>query len=746
MTKHSERSQLIHKILEKIGVQDQGEMTWEQVQQFKLEALKQASRNTLDQQKHSAVNPVPIPFPNHVEVSGNLNAELHDQKRIVISGVVAPRHAHWDVRDTIRIDLPEPINMLEHADGHYSGLAMTIYTHASTSPEARWGVRLIGTNGRTSDILPTLPLKNRWDANPFEIYLDWAFINYDDVEDAIAVLHSVIALEFGVTSALRAPQRGPSHQDQPVHFELSDLRLVDYLKGSYDPDRHSWGWDGSDNKDMTLQHRVQEFTGVMARFGGEEALTSAMESLDLAVRTQCWDGSFLDCRRGANTVTSGEFTHGFTLWGLLNGYTHFEAIGLPQLDEVMTVGPDTMTRRDFYQRMFYRGAMSRSIALPSDYRDDIIGSNTLIYGANRVLGFGIAMRCIAEHLTDQDQRKQVLAAYEPYIQEVADAQGAFSGGFPLLGEGDIYRNRGIHYDCGYIRTHMDWLVIGIKATQDPALLRILDRYQAVIEAAMDQSGTGILPLISERTRSKHTVSLVLPDITSQLGKQLNLPIIAQWGYNVGMPTWAKLGTERRFNHFIGCMNGRGYGLATHTGILLSDLEPQPVPQDLSYRFPRQWPIWSSRFYQKDDGSHTRTSYITVHADGHMENDFQIQVGEFLETIGVPVTLEVSDGKVIAEAVAMQGWPALLDADTSAVVQTDRVTKNAGINQPIELLLERETRVIITGPQQELPSATGNKTMDFRAELLLKPCQPGQKITIRVLNEVFDYVHEYTAEK
>lgn len=46
-------------------------------------------------------------------------------------------------------------------------------------------------------------------------------------------------------------------------------------------------------------------TGIVAGYGGEAGVQSAIDSLDFAARTQCWDGSFLDGRREAVTVASG---------------------------------------------------------------------------------------------------------------------------------------------------------------------------------------------------------------------------------------------------------------------------------------------------------------------------------------------------------------------------------------------------------------------------------------------------------
>lgn len=73
--------------------------------------------------------------------------------------------------------------------------------------------------------------------------------------------------------------------------------------------------------------------------------------------------------------------------------------------------------------------------LPSAYRDDIISGNTLVTGANRVFGYAIAMRMISDVLTDPIEKKQVLKKYGPIMQEIANAQGKCSAGFPNSGRG-----------------------------------------------------------------------------------------------------------------------------------------------------------------------------------------------------------------------------------------------------------------------------------------------------------------------
>lgn len=707
---------------------------WDKIQEVKAEMLSQAAVHAIEQQKLTQADPIEIPIEGFTRISGEITPEIRADGSVEVT-VSAPPSG--ESASSIRIPLPKPLDMLS---GH-SGLAMTVRTDDGTSPEVRWGVRLIGSNGEVAEIEPVIPLLSHWGENEHAIYFDWAFINYGKIEPALDVLKSVKALEFTAAASQRSPLYGPSDASQSAQFQLSGLKLVDYIYGSYDPDRHSWGWDGKDKKDLTLQHRVLEVSGIVARFGGDAGIESAVKALDMAARTQCWDGSFLDRRRGPHTVVSGEYTHGFTLWGLMDAYDYFEQIDLPQLDAPLRIGAQTKPRRAWYQDMIYRGAMSRASALPSEFRDDIIHSNTLVFGANRVLGYAIAMRRAADLVGNAKREAEILEHYQPIIDEIAAEQGAYSGGFPILGEGDRYNGKGIHYDAGYTRTHMDWLVLGIKATGDPVLVKMLDRYQVAIEAAMDSKGEGILPLISERGKGSSPVRLVIPDATAQVGLEYNLPVMAQWGYNVGIPSWAKWEPGARVNHFTNRAHARGYSLGAHSSILLFDLDVDPLPHDIGYRFPRQFPIWSARFYQKD-GTRTRTSKVRIDPDGTMHNDFEIQVGEYLETIGVPVWIKDPNQSLTVEALELNGWPTLLEDGAPLHIEVAGVEIETRVNQPtpIQTTEVQTFEVIIHGPETVLPEAAGGKFIPFLAKLAITPSAPNSEFSLTVRNDTPEYSH------
>jgi hypothetical protein len=715
---------------------------WTEVQKLKAKYLAAAARHAMEQQKTAQSPAVSIPLGGDVSIQGALKIAREGNDSLSIDVTAAPKARGKAATEALRIKLPRPADLFNN----YSGLAVIAETASESSPEVRLGLRLL-SGDKQAEIQPVLPALSAWGNRVHELYFDWQFLDFAKEEEAARVLKAVDAIEITFGSMRRAPERGPSEAASSARLTLSNLRLVDYLQGSYDPSRQFLTFDQTAGKwvpggryDLTLQHRTQEVTGIVATFGGEAGRKSALDSLDMAVRTQCWDGSFLDRRRGPVTVASGEYTFGFTLYGLLNGYQELERIKYPALDEKITIGPDTMSRRAFYQRMFYRGAMARVAATPSAYRDDIIGGNTLITGANRVLGYAIAMRMVADILTDPEKKKQVLKEYAPIMQEIAAAQGKFSGGFPILGEGDRYGGRGIHYDAGYTRTHMDWLVVGAARTGDPLLVEMLRRYQTVFEAAMDERGIGILPMISERGRGRGSVRLVLPDATFQAGVKYGLPVIAQWGYNCSLATWGEPEAPRG-NHFASAGRARGYSLGALMSILADDMAAVPEPRDLGYLFPRQFPLWSTRTYSKD-GKLQRTSTMVFHPDGTQESDYRIEVGEYPVTVGVPIAIK-SAGKVTAVAESLSGWPRLLPEAAEVRVSGGAVAAGK-VDQPIALTLQKETRLVITGPAVVLPREAGGKSVPFRAELTLMPESSGQVVEVTVLRGSVPYKYKQIA--
>jgi len=715
---------------------------WKEVQKLKLGYITLVAQHAMEQQKRTALPDMSILFPASITDSPKIRILSKSSNKLKLQLTGIQNESRKPVDDVVRFTLPKPIDMLSKG----SGITVLVQADPNSSRDVRLGIRLIGQGGKkTADIIPFIPVVNTWGDATHEIYFDWSFINYKDVHDAIDVLKQVESIEILSAAFLRAPERGPSKTPQSATITVSNMRLVDYLKGSYDPARHSWK-DGVE-PDLTLQQRCQEVTGVVASYGGKEGIKSAIESLDHVARTQCWDGSFLDGRRGASTVVSGEYTFGFAIYGYLTGYLALEKTKVPQLNERITIGPNTMTRRDFYKRMFYRAAMARErVAGPTKYRDDIIGGNTLITGANRVLGYAIGMRMVADIFPEGDKKKEIMSKYNEIMDEIQDAQGKFSGGFPILAEGDRYNGAGIHYDAGYTRTHMDWLIIAVQRTGDPRFIEMLRRYQNVFTAVMNSKGTGLLTLLSERGHSDNTmgsVELVIPDATAQVGMNYNLPVIAQWGYNNGMAEWL-VWNDKSSNFWSSKSKERGYTLGAHSARLLDDFVAEPEPRDIGYLFPRQFPIWSTTLYNKNSQP-VRTSHVYIKPDGTMVNDFKIEVGLYPETVGVPVSINSPEGTVIATALKLEGWPKLLseNADLTVIINGEPNQKIKP-GKPFNITLDDRAIIMITGPVIQLPKEANNEKVPFKAVFTLDPLEKQKQIpvTLTLNREPINYNHAF----
>jgi hypothetical protein len=334
------------------------------------------------------------------------------------------------------------------------------------------------------------------------------------------------------------------------------------------------------------------------------------------------------------------------------------------------------------------------------------------------------------------------------MDEIMDAQGKFSGGFPILGEGDRYNGAGIHYDNGYTRTHMDWLIIAVNRTGDPRFIEMLRKYQSVFVAVMDSDGKGLVPLLSERGNyeKRSNAELVIPDATAQVGMKYNLPVIAQWGYNCGLAEWIENGTNVR-NFWSDMSNTRGYRLGAHSARLLDDFMPEPEPSDVGFLFPRQFPLWTTRLYNKQKEL-VKTSRVYINPDGSMVNDFKIEIGLYPETVGVPVSVSSPSGTVIATALNLDGWPELLPEGTEFQVSVNgKKGKKIKAGNPFQLKLNGKTEVSITGPVITLPAIAGAEKVPFKAVFTLESMEnrKNMPVTLTLHRGTVTYKHEFNPQ-
>jgi hypothetical protein len=225
--------------------------------------------------------------------------------------------------------------------------------------------------------------------------------------------------------------------------------------------------------------------------------------------------------------------------------------------------------------------------------------------------------------------------------------------------------------------------------------------------------------------------------------QYNLPVLAQWGYNDGMAKWLTWNNESR-NFWKSQSNARGYTLAALTQIMLDDFVPEPEPKDLGYLFPRQFPIWSTTLYTKKNEP-VRTSHVYINPDGTMQNDFKIEIGQYPETVGVPVSIESKEGTVIATALKLDGWPKLLPENAELTVSVNGEVKNkVQPGKPFELTFNGKAVIMISGPMIQLPKEANSEKVPFRAVFMLEPQgkQRPLSVTMTVSRDAVNYKHEF----
>ena len=115
----------------------------------------------------------------------------------------------------------------------------------------------------------------------------------------------------------------------------------------------------------------------------------------------------------------------------------------------------------------------------------------------------------------------------------------------------------------------------------------------------------------------------------------------------------------------------------------------------------------------------------------LTSDFRIEVGEYPVTVGVPVAIKSPKGVVVATADKLSGWPKLLPEGAAVEIGGD-VSAKGKIGQAFLFTLEKETHVVISGPEVTLPPEAGGGKVPFRAELTLTPQGKGLPVELTVL--------------
>ncbi len=714
------------------------QVAWRDVLETKTRALETAARNAIDQQRRGHLPDHPLPDATWSAV-GNVSIEATDEwdadgsgssYRITVRDIGETRnHRHNSDRIEIRFD--EPINVLEKG----TGFALWVNAPAGLSEHLRVGVHL-KIAGRDDDaiIFSDTPIVHRFGDNPHILYFDWGYV-FDNSLGVFATppreyFENVVGFDLTIVQKRIPFPRSRSLPATSGHFHLDGLAIVDYFDGSYDNARFPSADNPNADYPLVAQGRTQQVSLITAKFGGEEGIASAIRAMDMMARIQSWDGSWPEMR----TRMQGEYTHGMIMADLARALRHMRSENRPELDETVTTRHwQDITRDELYEQMLYRSALSRSPAPFTEYDDSYTSrGGSLASGANRPMTYVLAQHIIANHvLTDDEQARHIMHEYEINVEEIVAAQGRYAGGWPIFGEGNRYSGEGLRWDSGYSTDHVAIMSNASRATDDPRWGEMLKRWSPVAEAMILPDGLRIDSGLSERGGDSPS-GLKHADILFQEALRHDAPLMAQWGYNASHELWSNW-PDTRVTLWPGVRHMSGYALGAFLTWQVYDMAEEPQPRDLGIRFPRQWPVWTANWFNKDR-EHVRTSRLIVGPAG-IVNTFEWEVGQYPELTALPIMPTADDAAVEIVPLAYEGNVIELDAGTGATIATGPVDGQVSDAQP----MRDDTATLALAEPTLVEIAAGDVTLRFNA----LPRGDGEaRLTVRLLREVEPYEHDF----
>ncbi|MEX0885128.1 MAG: hypothetical protein WD009_01695 [Phycisphaeraceae bacterium] len=710
------------------------EVAWEDVLNVKRETLVITARNAVEQQRRGSLPSVPVAATwsgmgnVEVEASDEWDADGDGMSQRIRVRDIGGSSSHVDIAHRIQIRFDEPINVLETG----TGFALSVNAPDGLSPDLRVGVRL-KIEGEDDDpvIFPDTPIVHRFGDNPHLVYFDLGYI-FDHSVRPMQVppreyFESVVGLELTLVHK-RLPVSNARIGSASGSFHLDGLAVVDWFDGSYDNARFPDADTPNGNYPIVAQGRTQQVALIAAKFGGEPGIASAVRAMDMMARIQSWDGSWPEMR----TRMQGEWTHGMIMADLARALRHMRDENRPELDEAVTVRHWEMTRDELYEQMLYRSALSRSPGGVSDYDDSYLSrGGALTSGANRPMTFALGQHLIAQVLTDESRKQHVMTEYDANVDAILAAQGVTAGGWPIFGEGNRYGGDGLHWDSGYSTDHVAIMVNASRATDDPRWGEMIRNWQTVLEAMMLPDGRRIDSGLSERGGNSPS-GLKSADILFQEAMRHDAPMMAQWGANVSRELWSQWPEGPTL--WTGARYMRGYGLGAFLTWQVYDMVDDPQPRDLGIVFPRQWPVWTADWINKD-GRQVRTSQLLVGPAG-MVNTFEWEVGQYPRITAVPVMPRATGGAAVElQPIAYEGDVQSLSSDVQPTIATGPVDGEAGAGQP---MADDAAALTLDGPTQVEITA---EDVTIRFNAIPRGDGPAE-LTVRMLRGVEAYEHEF----
>jgi len=715
-------------------------VSWPEAQKLKVEQLEKAAANAVAQQRttHFPPQPLKADFSGtggvKVEPSDAWDADGDGKCLKVTVTDIPENYSHTGIRDRLHVRFGRPVNLLEKA----TGFAFWIKANEPLSKDLRFGVyfKVQGADGKDPVVISDIPLRHKFGDNPHLAYVDWGYV-FDHTVGVFKVppkdfFTRVTGFDLTIVQR-RLPREDVKLKPVSGSLLIDGLQLVDWYDGSYDSDR--FPKDGRINAASRIvsQGRTQQVARICAEFGGQAGLRSAIRAMDMMARIQCWDGSWPEMR----TRLQGEFTHGMILADLAWAYDAMKKAARPELKETVKTRHWNMKREALYEQILYRGAMSRSPAPSSSYADSYVrGKGSLLSGCNRPMIFAFSQYVAAGVLSDKARKKEIMAQYDRNVDDLLAHQGVTAGGWPIFGEGDRYSDKGLHWDCSYTTDHIFIMTQASRVTGDKRWGEMIKKFCTVVEAMVLPNGYEIDGGLSERGRAKRG-GLKAPDLAFQEARRWGATELAQWGANASKRVWSQW--PRGGSLWPSCSSFRGYALGAFLTWQCYDLQAEPEPRDLGHVFPRQWPIWTARWMNKE-GKEARLSKLIITPAGEMVNTFKWEVGQYpvLKAIPLAITVE-GETAVEIEPLGYEGDVGNLKAEGPIMVLVQPTGKDERSSSR-QLRGEKVSFEISSPAKVRFFSEARQKFIQFRAI----PRKNGTKVklTCRLLTKPEPYKHLY----
>ncbi len=703
--------------------------TPQEILKYKDSQLRKAAANAVNQQRLESypAQKLKAEFSGagnvKVEESSDWDADGDGKCLKVTLTDIPMNHNHKGIADRLEIRFGGPVDLLEKS----TGMAFWIKTPEDFPGDVRFGAyfKVQGAEGEDPVVISDTPVRHKFGDNPHQAYIDWGYA-FDHTVGVFKVpprdyFTRVTGVDLTFVQKRLPIEKGLRLEPASAVFYIDGLELVDFYHGSYDSDRFPKGKPINAKHPIVAQGRTQQVSRICAEYGDEAGMKSAIAALDMMARTQCWDGSWSEMQ----TRLQGEWTHGMILADLSWALKAMRDQERPELKETITIRHMTMPRDQLYEQMLYRGARSRSPSPIHTWRDTYASGGALLSGANRPMIFVVSQYIAAQQMTDAQKKEQILAEYDENLDDLVAHQGVTAGGWPIFGEGDKFGGKGLRWDCGYTTDHVFIMSIGSRVTGDERWGQMMRKFGTVVEAMVLPSGTYIDGGLSERGNAKQG-GIKAPDMVYQEAVRWNAKELAQWAANASQATWAKNGQGTLWPS---CSSFKGYALGAFLTWQVYDQQADPWPTDLGHVFPRQWPIWTAKWMDKE-GKQARQSKIFLRPGGQIANTFEWEVGQYPVLSAIPVMLSAEGGAVEIEPVAYVGDVRKVADDARIKVLTGDPASEvdgAADGRKFQLTISEPTVVVLMNEAAEvevrfIATPRGKEPVTLKGELLREPVE------------------------